>query len=542
MIMWNKQWNKRLTIRTLYAVLFILSVLFTVPPGIFGVAAAYGAQDTGDSRPDAPNANIQPQTGVATPPQKLVDEGIAQYKEENYEEALELFKRAKAELPGTSVLYYYIGMTYKQLGDLPNAESGLKDALNYVPPVLDAYDELINVLYNEEKNGEALKWIDKAEKDNIKPAVISYLKGLVLLKLDDNAGAIKAFTRAKELDKNLTQSVDVRLSVAYAKEHQFKESQSILDTIIATQPNSEAASFAREFQKTVAKGMEIYKEWQFAVGVTYKFDDNVILLPDGGISGVDITNKSDSAIMGNFRIDYRPNLGSDWFVNSQYNFSTVDYFKIDSHNMMVHTISISPGYNFKATSFSLPLSYNYVLLKDKQYLGLFSAKPTVNWVFSPNNVLQGYLGYERRNMFGIIYDPNENRTGNRYLGSLGYIYTFLEGKGMFNLKYELSQDETDGKNWKNTGNQFNVGLVFPITDKVYTVVSGEALLQDYNNVHTIFGKKRSDESYTGNVSFVWKASNNIDVTVQYSHNTTDSDIYIYQYKRNVYSTGVEYRF
>lgn len=532
--------HKHLTIRTLltmpalYAALFVLSILFTAPLdlyGLSGVPAAYGAQDTGDSQP-----------GGAISTQKLVEEGIAQYKEENYEEALVLFKRAKTELPGTSVLYYYIGMTYKSLGDLPNAESDLKASLNYVPPVPDAYDELINVLYNEEKNAEALTWIEKAEKENVKPAVISYLKGLVLLKLDDNAGAIKAFTRAKELDKSLTQSVDVRLSVAYAKQHQFKEAQSILDTIIATEPNSEAASFAREFQKTVSKGMEIYKEWQFAVGVSYKYDDNVILLPDGGISGVDITHKSDSAIMGNFRIDYRPNLGNDWFVNSQYNLSTVNYFKIDSHNMMVHTISISPGYNLKSTSLSLPLSYNYVLLKDKQYMGLFSAKPTINWLFSPNNVLQAYLGYENRNMFGVIFDPDENRTGSRYLGSVGYIYTFLEGKGMFNLKYELSQDETDGRNWKNTGNQFNAGLVFPIAENVYTIVSGEALLQGYNNVHTMFDIKRRDESYTGNLSVVWKALNNMDVTAQYSHSTVDSNIYIYQYKRNVYSAGVEYRF
>ncbi|MBF0564009.1 MAG: tetratricopeptide repeat protein [Nitrospirae bacterium] len=475
--------------------------------------------------------------------QKLVDEGIVQYKEENYEEALVLFNKAKAGHPGTAILSYYVGMTYKQLGDMPNAETGLKEALHFVPPFSNAYDELISVLYNEEKYAEALEWIGKAEKENVKPDVISYLKGLVLLKTDDNSGAIEALTKAKELNKEISESVDVQLAVAYVKEHQFKEAQSVLDSIIASQPNSEAANFAREFQKTVEKGKELYKEWQFAVGVSYQLDDNVVLLPDGGISGVNITNKSDSAITERFRIDYRPNLGGKWFFNAQYNASNLNYFKIDSHNMMAHSITLTPGYNLQKTlMLSLPLSYNYVFLSYKQYLSLFSAKPTVNWLVAPNNVLQGYAGYERRTMFGSIFDPNENRTGNRYLGSAGYIYTFLEGKGMFNLKYELAQDDTQGDNWKNTGHTFDAGLVLPIYAGVYTVVNGEAVLQDYNDTHTIFGIKRHDKSYTGNISFVWQVLKDMDVSVQYSHTTADSNIYIYQYKRNMYTAGIEYRF
>ena len=118
--------------------------------------------------------------------EKFLDKGIAEYKAENFEEALELLIKAREQQSASSLAAFYLGMTYKQMGDLKEAAKNLKEAILLTPSVIDAYAELIEVLYNQNELKEAKDWIAKAEKEGIKPANISFLKGLVLSKENKN--------------------------------------------------------------------------------------------------------------------------------------------------------------------------------------------------------------------------------------------------------------------------------------------------------------------------------------------------------------------
>jgi len=47
--------------------------------------------------------------------------GINEYKEENYEEAVEALIKARNEDPKSSVAAFFLGLTYKQVMDYPKA-------------------------------------------------------------------------------------------------------------------------------------------------------------------------------------------------------------------------------------------------------------------------------------------------------------------------------------------------------------------------------------------------------------------------------------
>ena len=92
----------------------------------------------------------------------LLKKGISEYKAENYEEAVELFKMARRKQPNSSIAAFYMGLVYKQTGNYGEAKMHYRDAVNLKPHVMDAYTELIEVLYNLNELKEAKEWIEKA--------------------------------------------------------------------------------------------------------------------------------------------------------------------------------------------------------------------------------------------------------------------------------------------------------------------------------------------------------------------------------------------
>ena len=50
--------------------------------------------------------------------EELLKEGIAQFRHESYDEALETFKRVKKLNPDLSLCEYYLGLTYKKMENL----------------------------------------------------------------------------------------------------------------------------------------------------------------------------------------------------------------------------------------------------------------------------------------------------------------------------------------------------------------------------------------------------------------------------------------
>src|SRR3989304_7804579 len=64
--------------------------------------------------------------------------GIEEYKDENFEEALEILVKAREEDPASSLSAFYLGLTYKQLMNYKDAEVNFSDAVTLNRPVQDA--------------------------------------------------------------------------------------------------------------------------------------------------------------------------------------------------------------------------------------------------------------------------------------------------------------------------------------------------------------------------------------------------------------------
>lgn len=147
----------------------------------------------------------------------LLQKGIEQYRSENYEEALEILNEVYKTSPSTTVSFY-LGLTYKQIGELRKAKEFFIKSLTEKPRINDAYVELAQILYQLDELEEARRWLKEAEAQQIMPAKVSFINGLILLKEGKNEEARQSFEKAKVLDKSLTQAADLQIAFSYTRE------------------------------------------------------------------------------------------------------------------------------------------------------------------------------------------------------------------------------------------------------------------------------------------------------------------------------------
>jgi len=473
----------------------------------------------------------------------FLEKGIENYRNENYEEALALLIEARKEQPDSSIAAFYLGVAYKQLREYQLAEKNLRDSLQLSPPVKDAYIELAEVLYTQNQLNEAEGWALKAETEGINPANAVFLRGMILSKRGMSEEAVMTFNKAKQMNPALIQPADFQIAMIQLKTQNFKDAQKTFKAIEEIDPSSELASFAKEYEKSLSRTLDMYKTWRFSIGVGYQYDDNVILKPTTSIPGVEITGERDSSILATLGIIFNPIMKEPFFFNCQYNLYTNTYFDTNTHNLMTHTLSANPGIYIKNGSISLPLSYSHIWVHERQYMSLFSAKPGIQFAFLPQHIARFSIGYEKRELLEAPIDSDEDRDGNVFTASTGYIHPFSGGKGLFNLLYEFSYDNTDGKNWDNIGNRFTAGLLLPsLILKTDFILSGEVFLQNFKNTHTVFDKRRKDNNYTLSINLVRQLISGLFLNLQYSYTRADSNIPIYDYDRNIYTAGIEYRF
>lgn len=501
--------------------------------------------------------------------------GIEQYRQENYEEAVELLGKAREREPRSSVAAFFLGMACKQLPDYEKAAVSLQDAVTLSPPVREAYLELADVLYRLSRLEDAKKWIRAAEAQAIAPARLAFLKGLILTRENSNQEAVSAFERSKQLDPTLAQAADFQSAVCYIKENKLEKAKERLKATVLRDPASDLAGFARQYVDMVEQRLYLERPVRLTVGIFGGYDTNLVSRPvDAAIAG-DITDEESATLNTSARLDFVPRLQGPWLFNAQYAFaSNINQKHSHSHNSMANSVSLSPGYNFGRFVVSLTAGYTNVLLRTdpdpnpqansdpgyKHYLDYFTAGPAVRFLVNSNHILEVFAGYDKKDYFNQKVDNDEgirDAVGPR--AYLSWIWLFA-GNGFFNLKYDFNRDDAEGDWWENEGHRLSANLSVPLLSAELSErfgplslqIAGSAFFQQYRHdqpylvsVGSGFQEKyakRRDETYTGSAGLAWEFWKHASLVVQYSHTHCNANMPANEYRKDVYMGGFEFRF
>lgn len=468
--------------------------------------------------------------------------GTLNLKEENFEEALVDFKLAREQDPKSSMAAYFLGITYKKMMEFENARVNLTDAVTLNPAVAEAVIELADVYYQLGNDDMALKNALLSEARGTQPANTAFIKGMILLRKGKNREAIDSFKKAKSIDAKLTINADYQIGLANLKEGRLDEAKDVFNEIVLRDPNADIAQFAMQYMDSIAAKQKSERELKFNADIQYQYDDNVILKPGDSYVAANISNEADSATVTMLRAEYAPKLSGRAVLKTQYSFYSIAHWKLASHDVMSHNVSLAPGYNMDSGSFSAIMNYNYTMVDDFKYLQTYSLTPTYQFLSGRGQFANVFVKMQKKEYIKPALSHDEDRDSDEWGAGASWYYLLAQNKGFFNLSYAFNHEDTHGTNTQYMGHKFDVGLLYPIASVININLAGEAYHQDFEETNKAFSIVRHDKTYTISSTLSYAVTADVEARIQYIYTRGDSNIAVYDYTKNVYSAGLSASF
>lgn len=467
--------------------------------------------------------------------------GISDYRDESYEEAIDSLKEARATQPASFEAALYLGLSYKAIQEFAEARSHLSDAARLRPGSSEARLSLAETLYNLGEYEAAYREIEIVSSRGFRPGDALFLKGLVLMKTGKTDEAVTSFKAAKAADSSLSQAADYQTGLAYMSTSRYDEALESLKEAVVKDPATDLAQYAREYARSIEKKKERERPLKLSAGFRLEYDDNVILKPADAAAANGITGEDDFREVVTFRADHTKRTKGPWSLKTSYSLYASNQHQLESHEVISNSLGITPSYNYANGSAALAVTYNNSIVESALYLDSLTVQPSWSRMLSPSNMLTVSARLQRREFHQEPFSPAEDRDSVDYGVSAAY-YGFFSNGGFLSFRYELNREDTDGANWEYLGNRASVNLLYPVGEKFKFQAFAEGLIQDFSNENTFFSVKREDKVFTGSVLASYSVTGKADLLVQYTHVRDDSNIAIYDYERNIFSAGIDYRF
>ena len=301
------------------------------------------------------------------------------------------------------------------------------------------------------------------------------------------------------------------------------------------------AEYARQYIEAITKRLKEESPVRIFAGIQFQYDDNVLLKPgDASVAG-DITNEADSLTAVTVRAEYTPKLKGPYGLKAQYSMYLTGYYDLSNYDIQSHTIALVPNYNLRQGQLSLLTSFNYTMVDDYKYLQTLTISPAYMYLISDTQFVQSSVRYLHKEYQRSPINSDEDRdSGDTGFGA-SWFYLLAGGKGFINARYDFNSEDADGANWAYKGNKIGASLLYPLMESLQLNIGGDGYWQDFNNIHTAFGRKREDTICTLYSLLTYKLSDKINVSAQYVFIRGDSNLALYDYDKSTITIGIEVR-
>ncbi len=464
--------------------------------------------------------------------------GREQYVQGNYEEAMQYLLRAEKAEPENAEVQYNLGLTYQGMLDYPTAEKSFARAGELDPSMGDAWSHLGEMLYRNGSHTKAKAVLERAAANGARPAYTAYITGLVQTELGEYDAAIASLNKSQELEPAFKQKAIYAIGMVYSKKKDKKAAEKAFREAIAINPKSAVGVYADFGLQYLNKPQK--RLWHVDLGYRFLYDDNVILNP-GGVSALP-TDQSDFKHVLNLHAGYKPEVKGAFDFRADASYYRSLHHKLSHMDVDGFGLSLTPSYITDPGTFSLEGRLDYYLVDGNRYLQNFSVFPSFGFDIgkSQHGILNAAV--QKKNFFNQPLNIGaENRDATNYAaGYMHYVYTKGQ-QGYVGLGYAFDFENAKGGNWDYTGHRIIGSILYPFGKGIGFRFNGDYYLQKYRNIHTLFGVKRDDKTFTLSPMLTYD-TRWVQLQLYYSHVQAKSSVGIYEYNRNIVGAGFEFSY
>ena len=480
---------------------------------------------------------------------------------QNYDDAVESFKKAIGLDPRNLEFQYCLGVAYSRLKRYEEALTIFKSLIQKSPESFyKAYFDIAAIYSEQGMYQAALETLNTAEKSDPNNARVSLEKGYTYKSLRDYEKALQSFERAKELDASLTQLSSYMIGITFFEEEAFGRATEMLNKAIELDPETPVAENARRTIPNIETAAWARKPWYLTTYFNWGYDDNVPLDPleDVGVTPIGLpSGKGDQFqtlfLSGGYKFLNRKDLE----IGVGYSLFSVGYKEWTDSNVTAHKPHAFVQYNAHPLFLRFQYEFSYFYAGGKQQgvnpplyltfannssakLRMHSFRPSIT-IMEPYNLSTNInLDYE-------ILDYLDGVTGDASLYGANITQSYrIPGTQFYpriayNYLYQHSDDESANYQYGE--------LLVGVSSPIYWGVRGDLALGYMRTRYPDFAEneERKDSTYRVYFNLTRPFGRSLLLAFAYNHVYNNSDFLVngkdlYTFGKNVYILSLTYTF
>ncbi len=373
----------------------------------------------------------------------------------------------------------------------------------------------------------------KEKPDN--PSANLYL-GIALCNSGNEKEGEKLLKKALKLEP-LSARTNLELGILYYKRGIYDEAKDFFEAVKNLSPGTDlsdmAKDYIREIERKEKRGKITEKNWAFSLTGGLQYDSNVVLEPSDGTLPQGISRKSDWRGIIYLDAKYTPALTDNFTIGPTYSFYQSIHRELDDFNVQQHLPGIILNFAI-SDNFTIRThyTYEYTTVGKEEYLSAHTIFPML--VISEGKGFFTALNYryQQKDFKNTpLFETNTERNGsNNLIGITQYICI---SRATLSLGYSHDVDTTDKNYWSYRGNSGNLDLRFDLGEKWVLDLSGKYYQKDYKAEYPGTTEKRKDKTMTYSANLTKTLGSKFDITAGWLYEKNDSNIDIFEYKRDI---------
>jgi len=388
-----------------------------------------------------------------------------------------------------------------------------------------------NTLLQENRFDEAYVLLTELHAEEPEDVQIEFMLGMAAMNLGKNDEAVSHFRTILSSDPGLTR-VRLELARAYAANGDIRKARSEFERVLETNLPPQVRENVNQFLSLLRDGRAL-KVW---ASVGYLYDDNVNAGPDadrvtffGLPFALDRAAKrqSDSALVANAMVNYTvPTKSEDTDIVSTFGFRSVNHSTWSEFDSQQFVATAGPLFKAERMYFRLPFVFDYAFLGSDRYSMGYGVGPELRYALRQDLSINGSLLVQ-----GKRYFSRDERTGHLW-GVDVHIRKLFGGNCFWDFGYQHWHEDTRVEFLNNDTNTVYAGLYAILFDSMAVFVGPSISWNTYDEREAALDRVRDDVRTRVNVNVSKEFRNGLEVGVGYTYTYNDSNLSLYNFRRN----------
>lgn len=386
-------------------------------------------------------------------------------------------------------------------------------------------------LLQENRFDEAYVLLAEIHAESPEDVQAEFMLGMAAMKLGKNDEAVSHFEDILADNPDFPR-VRLELARAYAANGDTQRARGEFKKVLETDLPPQVRENVNRFLALLEDGHGL-NAW---ISIGYLYDDNVNAGPDtdqvtffGLPFALDTAAKqqSDSALVANVVADYSVRTKSeDTDIVSTFLFRSVNYGTWSQFDSQEFVITAGPRFKTERMQLRLPLVFDYAFLGSDRYGMGYGVGPELRYALKQNLSVNGSVLVERKRYFS-----REDRTGHLWGLDL-HLRRLLRNESFLDLGYQHWHEDTKVEFLDNDTDTLYAGLYTTVFNDMSFFVGPSVSWNTYDEREAALDRARDDFRTRVNVNLSKKFGDDIELALGYTHTYNDSNLSLYEFRRN----------